>query len=75
MGSLADREKRRSVVGSMVSEMPKTEVEYKNPTYKVRVDTFRKVKMKALEEGKHDYEIVQGKNPTRKKKEQFRQEI
>lgn len=57
MGSLADREKRRSVVGSMVSEMPKTEVEYKNPTYKVRVDTFRKVKMKALEEGKHDYEI------------------
>ena len=37
MGSLADREKRRSVVGSMVSEMPKTEVEYKNPTYKVRV--------------------------------------
>ena len=54
MGSLADREKRRSVVGSMVSEMPKTEVEYKNPTYKVRVDTFRKVKMKALEEGKHD---------------------
>ena len=32
MGSLADREKRRSVVGSMVSEMPKTEVEYKNPT-------------------------------------------
>ena len=59
MGSLADREKRRSVVGSMVSEMPKTEVEYKNPTYKVRVDTFRKVKMKAVEEGKHDYEIVQ----------------
>ena len=48
MGSLADREKRRSVVGSMVSEMPKTEVEYNNHTYKVRVDKIRKLKNKKI---------------------------
>ena len=59
MISLADRENRRSVVGSMVSDTTKPEGEYKTATYKLRMDTFRKLKIKAVEENKHDYEIVQ----------------
>ena len=44
MGSLADREKRRSVVGSMVSEMPKRKWNIRIPHIRLESILFEKLK-------------------------------
>lgn len=60
---LEEREhKRKSVVGSMVESPGKEKgrsEDYLVRSYKITIESHKKIKLRALKEGKKDYEIVQ----------------
>lgn len=66
---LAERENKRSVVANLagVNEEPNkkgrkeavNQDAYTIRNYKIKTESYKKIKLRAFEEGKKDYEIVQ----------------